>query len=93
MVYCVRKRIYLEIHHGGALHQLHMRGGLFFPKYNGTKGIAILMDGVGSGRQCSDHARKKSEEAIAEKLAPCLGDSSSTLFFEALNTTLIPTKS
>ena len=51
------------------------------------------MDGVGSGRQCSDHARKKSEEAIAEKLAPCLGDSSSTLFFEALNTTLIPTKS
>ena len=69
-----------------------MRGGLFVPKYNGTEGIETLMC-VGSGEQCSDHARKKSEEAIAEKLAPCLGDSSSTLFFEALNTTLIPTKS
>ena len=83
---CVR-----EIHHGGALHQL-IRGGLFFPIYNSTRGITTLV-GVGSGDQCSDHPRKKSEEAIASMLAPCLGDSSSTLFFEALNTTLCPTKS
>ena len=58
---CVRKRI--QIHNGGALRQL-MRGGLFFTTYNGTRGIATLI-GVGSGDQCSDHARKKSEEVIA----------------------------
>ena len=60
---CVRKRVHLEIPHEGALHQI-MRGGLFFTTYNGTRGIATLM-GVGSGDQCSDHARKKSKEAIA----------------------------
>ena len=41
-----------------------MRGDLFFPTHsNGTKGIATLL-GLGSGDQCSDHARKKSEEEL-----------------------------
>ena len=36
-----------------------MRGDLFFPTHsNGTKGIATIL-GLGSGDQCSDHARKK----------------------------------
>ena len=46
-----------------------MRGDLFFPTHsNGTKGIATLL-GLSSGDQYSDHARKKSEEAITEKLS------------------------